>query len=751
VYVRLRRSLCLAIALAVTAPAWAQADTVAGIVLDGVTQSEGDVLQLKDGQPLLPLARLREWGLVPPPGTPDPVAVQDAGFRVTFDAAGQVYWLSAPATWRVKQTFRSGRVIDRDLSPSPKGVLLSYDLAARKAMNGDTSVSAGYTASANLATGVLTATGQINRQADGRVQGVRGLTTWSKDTFGGRDQNTRVQLGDVFTPTTPTQGAVDLRGVQWGTDRALEEAVYAVPVIGGVADTRTSAEVWANGVRQEARGVAAGPWELTDYRVDGGVNRVQAIVRDEYGREQTIDKSFYATDDALRPGQVQWNAALGQVRTGGTGEDYGTTAAQGALRVGVSPWLTLGASGQATRDERNLAVQATLNLGLAGRLSLERARGGEGAASAWSYERRAPHWTLQAGETRQGAAYWDLTAERTTSGLSTRMATTRSAGVAVHPRGRGWNVGLSYDQVTWQGDREPTERASLTAGLRGRQWSLNAAFRKDLDGRDDQVGLTYTYRFAGSQRLATTSVQHADDRTRVAQTVAGSDAVAGRQVRWNATVATGPAGTAYQSASASMPLARGTGQLDLYHAAQGTQVNGRYRGGVWLGEGGVQNTGPVYGGYVVAEVPGQANVPVSAQGQPALTNTRGVAILPNVGALHDTPVRVDPSDLPVDTLVPETTRRANAPRRGGAKVVFEVKSDTLREFRLIDERHRPIDDGTVVSDTETARVGRGGVLVLSQPQAGQTLTIADQCTATLPSPLPVFLDAPVAVVCTREK
>ena len=710
------RKHAIALAMVLSFSAAAEEQTLASIVMNGKHVADAKELTVDGTTLFMSPNEWAELGVVVPETMKARTRVSsvELGLTVTFDEGNQEYAIKVPARLLSKQTIRTSRPIDTNLSPAPKGVMVGYDLAVSATKSG-VKASLAHDARMNLAGGTLYTSGQFN--TDKGYQ--RGLTTWSKDIF---DKGLRVQVGDVFaTPRNASLGgAVNLGGVRVGTDRALAtDAMYPVPVIAGIAETRSSAELLVNGQKALSSEVQPGPYQFEGLYYNNGLNDLAFVVRDEYGRETVVRDQFYVMPTMVRKGEWEWDVSLGKVRQGSSGNNYGTQAVAAQAAYGVNDNWTVSGGIEATSTNKNIQVGTVVSMDTLGALTIGAAKSNNGHAYSVAYERRKGALSMQASHTYQSENYWSLRDENGRDDPWKAKSIT-SAGVAwANPR---TSAALAYSRsVLWNG----TKNEAITGRLNYRATprdQLGLYVSHDLTKKDTTAMVGWRHDFG----QVSTQVSHKvgkDPLTAVALT--GRARIGEAPV----TYALGTDGKQHY-ADASVELSKGT--------VSGGIRNGEVRvgatGGLWVGEGGVIATERSYGSYVVAKtVPGAV---VDASGTRAKTNRNGVAVISNVGSLMESHVSVSPESLPDDTLLETTDEAVVAPRGGGARVTFPVQSVSFRQYQATWNGQPFAEVGSVKTDLEETLVTATGVFVLEKPEAGMKvlITIKDKsCALTLPT------------------
>lgn len=715
----------LALALLLSLPAAAD-ETLAVLVVDG--KPVGTEARMLDPDKLsFTVAEWTAFGVVVPSQLRqrEMLSSNELGVQVVYDEAAVEVQITIPAALRPKQKLGYVRALPQAVSPAPKGVMLDYDVAV-VAQGDRVGVSVGHTARTSIAGGVLTTTGHANWSDDGGNY-QRGTTTWRKDNL---DRGTTVQIGDVALSNNGLNNSAVLGGVRMGTDRQLTRYGYGmdIPMIGGLADTRSTAEVFVNEHRRATGQIDPGPYELAPTIGRPGLNNVEVVQRDQFGREQTFSRSFYAHPDLLRKGNKEWDVSAGAVRVDPTKDRYAGFAIQGSARFGLSDRWTLGATVQdgkiGDQGGRNLTLQNTVSLGHFGLVQADVSAsqsddGAAGKALRVAYERQSPNWSITASHLRKSEHYWEIS-DLQESRFKIKSQTT--AALRFNPAGQPWRGTLSYTDIRY--DNHRLQQVAVAGSFRQRNATWLVGGLHDVGSGDNQIFASVQLPLGGG-RTSFTARSAPNSGPSLAATYNNSTELRGRDVRYQV--------SGFMSDTASQLHGRVDTTVaggDLSLEARTTTdmpvlVNARYRNSVWLGEGGVINgrgNNP-NGSYLLVEVPGQASIDIrSNHPTPTPTNRRGYALLPGVLSLSPATVRLDATQLPLDQQIESDVLTAVPARKGGAKVVFSVVEQTTRQWEVRTNNGYAPQDSLVTSDQgESFRLGARGVLVLDEP--AQTVTV----------------------------
>jgi len=732
----MKRFAWLLLALLFVPPAWAE-QTLVLVIVDGKTVSDEPRMLDPDALSFTP-AEWQTWGVVVPKAlrSRDHVLATELGVAVEYDTLAAEVRIIIPASLRPSKKLGYAPKLPEAISSAPKGVMVDYDVAT--VVHGDTHrLSLGHVARSGVGGGVLTTTGQAN-WVDGQGEYIRGTTTWQRDNLKSR---TSLQLGDVGLPSNGLNNPTVLGGVRVGTDRQLTRygGGYDIPLIGGLADTRSTAEVLVNEHQRATGQVSPGPYELSPGIAVPGLNQLEVIQRDEFGREQSFSRSFYTHPDLLRRGNKEWGVAAGAVRTDPTKDHYDGWAVQGSVRYGLSDRWTIGTTIQAGKigeeGGRNFTVHNTVSLGKAGLVQADvsasqRDDGARGTAYRVAYERRSPNWSVSASHLRKSDDYWEISQLQDSP---FRIQSQTTAGLAFHPKGQPWRATLSYSDIRYNDDRR-LQQVALMASLRQQRATWLAGGIHDLRTGDNQLFLGVRLRTDRGNVMATAKTAP-NVGPSVDAIYSGRTELGGRDVRYqvggtlaDASQVYGRVDTKVAGGDLTLEARKLQGQPLLLH--------GRYANSVWIGEGGVLN-GRGYnptGSFALVEVPGQVGIDVRGSNRSTATNRKGYALVSGLNGLTPSPVVMDVNQLPIEQQIEDSQQMVVPPRKGGAKVVFPLTAQTARQWEVrLGDTYAPEAARVVSEQGEVFLLGARGVLVLEKPTAKATLEHeGTKCELVLP-------------------
>lgn len=711
------------------------------VVANGRTLPDfADVVMDEEGRFWAPSELWASMGVVLTDDETDSLSHEQLDLEVEFDASTQRLTVSIPGERLPSQRVGANRQPIGELSPMAPGLLVNYDLAGSWRQGGGVNLSMGHEARMGLAGGVLSTTGQMNL-AGGDFEYRRGLTTWSRDVISRRGV---LQAGDVFTPRSALGGTVNLGGVRWASDSSLrpEESTWPVPVLGGLVQDASMLDLYLNERRRNQHRVDAGPFEFDDIPLIRGDNRIELLVRDEFGREQRIVDRLYFNPTLLRPGLTEWDVALGAVRIPGS-DSYGDPALAATMSRGMTDSFTLNARVEGTADAQVVGVGGAATLGRFGFMTGEvaQSRSDQGSGHAWTvgYEYQAQRWSMRASHSQWSDDYWDLS-RGSFAGTSSMPSQSSQIGFGYRPESARWSANVSaVEQRRADGGR--MRRLDAQARIQLASGDLGVGVTYDPVHNDPGVALTYRHRFGNTRSAAASFRQTGDGRQDYGLNAQGRSEIAGQTLRWQGGARSGDLGDR-AFVRGGMNLRQGEADARLDWSDSGTSANARWSGSVYVGPGLVSAQAPVRSSYLVVEVPGQEGVPITVDGNSiGTTNRNGLAFAPRATDHRVNRVGLDTSALDFSVALESTTLRATPARNAGAVARFEVLTETMLEVQLTGPEIPP--GSRASTPAERVPVGFDGILVLEEPEAGETIDVSwagGQCQARLPAPLPSLED-----------
>ncbi|MGZ8450455.1 MAG: fimbria/pilus outer membrane usher protein, partial [Candidatus Deferrimicrobiaceae bacterium] len=519
-------------------------------------------------------------------------------------------------------------------------------------------------------------------RADQRM--VRLSTNVTRDR---REEMQRLVFGDLTASSGDLGTGVNLGGFGFSKVYSLDPYFLRNPlaVIGGMVSLPSEAKVYLGGTRIRTEKLPPGQFELKNISSLGGRNDVTVVIKDPFGREQTIRSPFYFADTLLEKGLHEYSYNVGFLRRkfGEESNRYGPIAFSAFHNYGVTDRVTLGGRGEGTRDGANLGPQATFLVGDAGIVSLSLAgsarrdgrlgAAGEathsfqgGAVSTRIFLKGVSREYAVAAEEGQGSTD-DVRYEAAAgAGYGTpRMGTfsvdvdflTRHAGkdrrtiAASYSRTIGWNVSVlgSFRNV-----REGETVNEVMLGVNyypGRDLSLSGSFRESGGVRNETVEARKNLP-TGEGWGYNVSVDRTDS-------TALSSTVVNPSLQYNARF--GSFAAEYRGERID-----GGGESGIVRLSA-------YGGVAFVGET-IGFSRPITDSFGLVSVGGLEGIRVYHNNQEmGRTDGRGNLFLPSLGSYYENQVSIADKDVPIEYSLREVLKVVSPPLRSGSRIPFEVK------------------------------------------------------------------------------
>lgn len=501
-----------------------------------------------------------------------------------------------------------------------------------------------------------------------------------------------VIVGDSYVSTGPLGGTVLLGGIGVFRNFELDPYLVRIPRLGyrGSVLAPSTVDVYVNDVLVRRASIAPGEFDLRGVAPQSGAGNVRYVVRDPLARQSDVVVDYYASSGVLAPGLTEYSYAAGfeRRRFGVNNFDYGQPLLMGRFRVGLTPSLTSGFRGEASRTRLSGGSHVTF-AGRHGELEI---------GTAVSVSRQG---TLSRGSAGLLGYYYQrgrVSLRAVLKGTSPRYATSSldpedDRDLLEQSTGVSFSVGRKTTVSALLGlaiarDAGQHARTSLTFN---RQLG-SGTYLQVIGARDDRPQGMSEY-----QAFATFSVQLPDNHTASLSgfaTPARSELTAsinrpmmgrtGVGYQASATLAESPRVTAnaqgqnkYLRASASY-FYDGLGKQHTLLDASGTLV--------WVKDGGLFHSRPIAQSFALVEVPRTSGATVYFNNQPiGKTNGAGQLLVPDLQSYYGNRLRVDASELPNDLDVDEGEIVVAPPPHGGMRLVFES-----RRLRAVRGRLSPV-------------------------------------------------------------
>lgn len=630
-------------------------------------------------------------------------------FAFVYDAPSQTMQIMAQGATLIPVEISARPKMDLPTAQSGVGLVLNYRATANL---GDDVLSDGFRPErafvaldmrAYAPIGVLTSTGGLSFALDGT-----GASTFTRyDTFftiSNTSHMLTLTAGDFTTPSLAWTRPVRLGGILVQRDFSLRDDVVPSPLLSfsGTAAVPSSVNVYVDNVRAYSGSVAAGPFNLSDVPLITSGGEAVFVLRDEGGNEQTTTVPFFATQNLLSAGMVDFAVAVGHGRQdfGRQTTSYADATAQSiSLRYGLTDKVTLGGHAEAVNDLRmgSLGIDLVLfdqaEVTLAGGASVHGA--GQGRFFFGALRTDLGGVGLRVSTRRTFGDFHDLASD-TLGPVATRTAQD-ALSLAFPTFANDGTMGVSLVHVARARRTNSILSVSYAQPLPWGVASLRANGFHDLAG-DGGTGVSVSVSMPlGAKVYASTNLRR--DRSGKMTSSASLSRMADRTAgsygyRADLSAQSRALGATYQTAY-------GRADLDLRDSGQGARATATFEGALVLSGGGLLAGNSIKDSFAVVDV-GVPDVPVSLNNREvARTGAFGKTLLPGLQSYRINKISVDPLALPLDFHLDVTAMNVVPARRTGVVVNLRGQSGTAALVVIRDMAGDFLTPGTMIRLTGT--------------------------------------------------
>jgi outer membrane usher protein len=573
---------------------------------------------------------------------------------------------------------------------------------------------------------------------------VRGLTNLTIDD---RPAMRRWIVGDTFANGGELGGGMFTAGLTVEKNFGLDPYFVRHPALGatGTVLVPSTVDVYVNGVLVRSERVEPGGFRLDNLPVTAGTSGVSSyVIRDIYGRQQTVASSFYTAATLLAPGLSDYSYTVGVERRDVATESlsYGEPGFLGRHRIGLTNAVTGGVRVEAAPDLVSAGPTVALalpigaiDLGAAG--SAHARGGGYGAYAAYSV---SSSW-FGAG----AGARW-VSDRYVTLSLSPEddRATLDASGYISVPLGRRVSISTQVG-VTDPRDLGARVRIAETVGVMvDRRIYLLVTGSRTAHGLevDTDVLATLSYSF---DAVSASLGHHVTDDDYEATAQVSKPLPRGAGAGYRVSAVLSDAARAQAVGQAQWQHGRYEATVDVDQHGQHVTVGAA--GGIVAVQGaGVFVTRPVQDALAVVRVPNAPGVRVYADNQEVgRTNEGGDLLIADLLPYYGNRLRIADQDLPLDYSVTAVERVIAPPQRGAAVVAFQARRASFARGTVVvqdgDQRVVPSFGElqvTIGAEVVTSPLGRGGEFELEDVDAGRHHAVVvhagGRCSFTLSVP-----------------
>ena len=516
--------------------------------------------------------------------------------------------------------------------------------------------------------------------------------------FDDRPNLRRWTLGDFFTPGFDLNGSVPIGGASLTKLYVMDPYFVQYPTAAFTTEVAfpSTVQVRIDGNLIAQRQVQPGPVDITNITngLTGGQN-VSVVVRDPFGREQTLQQPFFfATTAGLAEGLHEYSYNLGFVRRqyGIEGGDYGPVAASAFHRYAFTNQLTLGLRGQATQDLYNFGPFGTYQSPL-GIVGVGAAIGGRDNASGFAgsvaYSYTGPNFSVNLGSLYRARQYAQLT------DLISPFRVHRSnyASGSLYFPDLGTLTATYNDLTTYDGPNAKVLNLTYTRSMLAGKGLLSLNYVRTVEPQSTYGWLLSFRYFFDATSSVVAGVGHTNNGG--TQTLSLQKSVPqGEGVGYELTAGR------FDSDAPDAMFGRAFVQANAEHVALGIEYSraSRAEGGPGVarafvagsfGEvgGRIFAARPIQDSFALVRIPDLKDVPVYANGWLAgKTDESGEVIATNIAAYYDNFISFGSKELPLDTIFPSSEIVISPPTRSGTLVSFAVRKNRAIVGVLVEAR-----------------------------------------------------------------
>ncbi len=442
--------------------------------------------------------------------------------------------------------------------------------------------------------------------------------------------------------------------------------------LSGSIERPSQLEVYLNDILARREQLSPGAFEFNDVPATGGSGTARIVIHDIYGRERTISTPYYSSDRLLKKGVHEYSYAAGFEREnfGTKNLDYGAPALLAFHNYGLSQYLKVGYSAEATNNLINVGVSGLVLMPKAGIVDASLAssshNGKTGLSGSMGYAYLSRHFNARISmhlTSREYANFLlDPSVDRNRLQFNSAM-------------GFGWDKAgyitgaYTYSDAYIAGSTSMFDISYNRAITKDISFFMTAGHIKNITTEHKMMlGLhmllgkklsgAVTYRSSKGDRMTEAriqksvptgtgfgygaSVEHTGDRNNVEGTVR------------------------YQNRY-------GMYGMNIMEREGGSGYHLSYAGGMGYIGRSVFFSRPLTDSFAKVKVGDLEGVRVySYNNEIGRTDSNGEVIIPNLQSFHENRIDIEAEDIPIDYSIPELTQRLTPSFRSGSSVSFDI-------------------------------------------------------------------------------
>lgn len=537
-------------------------------------------------------------------------------------------------------------------------------------------------------------------------------TTWTVDD---PEKLQTLHLGDALTMPGTWGSSIRFGGIQFGTNFSTQPGFDIFPPQNAVGQAilPSTVDVFINNALVSSQMVPPGPFSIRNLPVVTGEGNVRLVVRDLFGREQIINRPFYASQTLLRTGLDNFSYELGWIRDnfGIESNNYSHLLASGTYRRGLSERFTAELHAEAISYQAAAGFGGDYlipQLGTVGTyLAASHSSLGNGELLLFGIDRLAQPWSFGAHTQWTTSIFTQVGLQE--SQLPPIQLSSLNLSYATHDNG---SVGLA---LVTQHNRIETDTRIATLSYSA---SLGKAGSFSLSALHTIAGDVRTTIFA----MLSYSLDAATSLTGSVQSMnngsSGNNRDFSMTLEHNLPLGEGygyqiqARSDGYKEAAYSLQNNIGTYSIDVAQNGNVTASRLDISGGLAILGNNLFFSRRIDQSFAVASIPDYANVHILVDNQTAgRTDTNGNALIPRLRAYDINWISVDQRDLPLDAEIATLKEQAVPYFRSGIEVKFPVKHSHGATLTILLDNGQPLPIGSSVEILGTDKsytVGFGG-------------------------------------------
>lgn len=645
------------------------------------------------------------------------------GLRSEYHQELQQLRLTLPSAWLPHQALGEGRQHQGTQAQSSFGGLFNYDLYYSQSDGSQRVLSAWLEQRLFGGFGRLSNTGVYRHAFNDRSLPGDGYVRYDSSwRYNDQQRMLSYEVGDLVTGALTWNRAVRLGGIQVSRDFGLRPDLitYPLPTFTGDAAVPSTVDLLINNAQVSSEPINPGPFTISSVPFISGAGTATVVATDAQGRQVATEVPFYVTNTLLQQGLHDYSLALGKLRRdyGLENFSYGSHAASGTLRYGVSDAFTLEGHAETGDDLRQAGIGGTFAVGTWGTLgtslSSSQHDGRRGRQLSLGYSYYASIFGIALQRVQRDAAYADLSvvsALQRIRGSAALPRTTDQVTLSLNPERIG-SVGIGYFSSELQnGSRTRLLNLSWSRGTPG-NGNLFVSLNHELDTSGFSALVQWVMPLdmrstvsVGVERDQAGSLRQRTSYSRVAASHGG--------VGYNLAYA-GGSGDHYAQADMAWRTSLAQLQAGVYENGAQRTYWGDVSGSVVVMDGGVYAANRIDDAFVLVSTDGYPEVPVSFENQwLGKTNARGHLLVPWVPSYYAGQYAIDTLALPANIRTPEVDRRIAVHEGSGAVLAFELRKVVAASIVLIDARGELLPRGSrahLLGSERQATVGWDGLV-----------------------------------------